>query len=145
MVHFLFSLMSSVPFGSVNVFYIIPDKKPFVKPAFLVKCEQLPFIKLLFFSKISNFKASYGKFVSGFSKKRTAFSLEPWKTLDFTDINLLLEVLSSGCAKLLKSDQFHGLNAQTFFLVQKNRKIALFQGIFGTCFCAGRHNSKWFL
>ena len=58
---------------------------------------------------------------------------------------LLLEVLSSGCAKLLKSDQFHGLNAQTFFLVQKNRKIALFQGIFGTCFCAGRHNSKWFL
>jgi len=90
MVHFLFSLMSSVPFGSVNVFYIIPDKKPFVKPAFLVKCEQLPFIKLLFFSKISNFKASYGKFVSGFSKKRTAFSLEPWKTLDFTDINFLL-------------------------------------------------------
>ncbi|WP_418810421.1 hypothetical protein, partial [Ruthenibacterium lactatiformans] len=82
--------MSSVPFGSVNVFYIIPDKKPFVKPAFLVKCEQLPFIKLLFFSKISNFKASYGKFVSGFSKKRTAFSLEPWKTLDFTDINFLL-------------------------------------------------------
>ena len=35
---------------------------------------------------------------------------------------LLLEVLSSGCAKLLKTDQFHGLNAQTFFLVQKNRK-----------------------
>ena len=27
--------MSSVPFGSVNVFYIIPDKKTFVKAAFL--------------------------------------------------------------------------------------------------------------
>ena len=39
----------------------------------LVKCEQIPFVKLLFFSKISNFKASYGKFVSGFSKKKNGF------------------------------------------------------------------------
>ena len=40
---------------------------------------------------------------------------------------LLLEVLSSGCAKLLKSDQFHGLNAQTFFLVQKTVKSRFFK------------------